>query len=197
MAKQTINLGTAPTGVGGDTPRSAFTKAQSNIDELYAALGAGGNPVALPASLPIAQGGTGGTTAASARSSLGLKSAAIYDAVGTVSTGAIMETAANANGTYTKYADGTLICRGMSAGSYTTANGWTTGLYITASGPNLVFPSAFVVAPTVVPTSIDSAGSYLLPVVQAVSGTSVIILGVSASPTGNSKLGYIAIGRWF
>jgi hypothetical protein len=35
MAKQTINLGTAPTGVGGDTPRSAFIKAQANFDELY------------------------------------------------------------------------------------------------------------------------------------------------------------------
>lgn len=37
MAKQTINLGTTPTGAGGDTPRSAFTKAQSNFDELYQA----------------------------------------------------------------------------------------------------------------------------------------------------------------
>ena len=36
MAKQTIALGTAPTGVGGDTPRSAFTKSQANFDELYA-----------------------------------------------------------------------------------------------------------------------------------------------------------------
>jgi len=36
MSKQTIQLGTAPTGVGGDTPRSAFQKAQSNFDELYA-----------------------------------------------------------------------------------------------------------------------------------------------------------------
>ncbi len=40
MAKQTINLGTAPTGVGGDTPRSAFVKTQSNFDELYAFMAA-------------------------------------------------------------------------------------------------------------------------------------------------------------
>jgi hypothetical protein len=39
MAKQTINLGTAPTGAGGDTPRSAFTKAQANFDELYGITG--------------------------------------------------------------------------------------------------------------------------------------------------------------
>ncbi|MET1070005.1 MAG: hypothetical protein ABWY28_18540 [Pseudomonas prosekii] len=35
MAKQSINLGAAPTGIGGDTPRSAFTKANANFDELY------------------------------------------------------------------------------------------------------------------------------------------------------------------
>lgn len=38
MAKQTINLGSAPTGSGGDTPRSAFTKTQANFDEIYNAL---------------------------------------------------------------------------------------------------------------------------------------------------------------
>lgn len=70
MAQQAILLGTAPTGVGGDTPRSAFSKAQSNFDEVYAALGAAGSPLALPAALPVAKGGTGGTTPALARSAL-------------------------------------------------------------------------------------------------------------------------------
>jgi len=63
MSKQVINLGTAPTGVGGDTPRSAFTKAQSNFDEIYTALGGSGAPVSLPAALPVANGGTGSTHA--------------------------------------------------------------------------------------------------------------------------------------
>ncbi|WP_454710947.1 tail fiber protein [Cupriavidus nantongensis] len=35
MAKQTINLGTAPAGSDGDTVRSAFTKVNGNFDELY------------------------------------------------------------------------------------------------------------------------------------------------------------------
>lgn len=56
MSKQTINLGTVPTGVGGDTPRSAFTKTQSNIDEIYAALGASGSPATLPPALSVAWG---------------------------------------------------------------------------------------------------------------------------------------------
>lgn len=40
MAKQKINQGTAPTGVGGDTFRTGSAKLQANDDELYAHLGA-------------------------------------------------------------------------------------------------------------------------------------------------------------
>ncbi|WP_155740633.1 hypothetical protein [Pseudomonas fluorescens] len=124
MSKQTISLGTAPTGVGGDTPRSAFTKTQSNFDELYAALGASGSPAALPASLPVAQGGTGGTTQVAARSGLGLGTAAVAAILGTVSqsggvpTGAIMEIGSNANGAYFKFANGMLVCTNTLAPSF-------------------------------------------------------------------------------
>lgn len=70
MAKQTINLGTAPTGAGGDTFRAGSAKLQANDDELYAALGASGG--VLPAALPLNKGGTGATTAAAARINLSL-----------------------------------------------------------------------------------------------------------------------------
>lgn len=40
MAKQEINQGTAPTGVGGDTFRSGSAKLQANDNELYTHLGA-------------------------------------------------------------------------------------------------------------------------------------------------------------
>jgi hypothetical protein len=109
MSKQTINLGTAPTGVGGDTPRSAFTKAQSNFDELYTALGASGSPAALPPALPIAKGGTGNATGTATK----LAAAAM---VGTVSqsgglpTGALQEYVTNGNGEAWKFANGLLIC---------------------------------------------------------------------------------------
>ena len=43
MAKQTINLGTAPTGAGGDTFRSGSAKLQANDDEIYNYLGDGTN----------------------------------------------------------------------------------------------------------------------------------------------------------
>jgi len=74
MSKLVINLGTAPTGVGGDTPRSAFTKTQSNFDELYGFLGASGSPLALPPALPVTRGGTGGNSLATARAGIGVRS---------------------------------------------------------------------------------------------------------------------------
>lgn len=79
MAKQTINPGTAPTGVGGDTFRTGSAKLQANDDELYVALGASGG--VLPAALPITKGGTGATTAVAARNNLGLGTVLKSDAV--------------------------------------------------------------------------------------------------------------------
>ena len=70
MAKQTINQGTAPTGVGGDTFRSGSAKLQANDDEIYAALGASDG--VLPAALPVDKGGTGATTIVAAKANLGL-----------------------------------------------------------------------------------------------------------------------------
>lgn len=45
MAKQKINQGTAPTGVGGDTFRTGSAKLQANDDELYTHLGVGSDGV--------------------------------------------------------------------------------------------------------------------------------------------------------
>lgn len=59
MAKQSINLGTAPGGTGGDTARNGFEKCNANFDELY--------PAAMPAN---------DTEKAAARARFGLGSAA-------------------------------------------------------------------------------------------------------------------------
>ncbi len=86
MAKQTINLGTAPTGAGGDDRRSAWLKAISNFNELYAALGAPANgaiPAGIAAAAPI-----NGDPAA----------------------GALMRAGSNANGYYFQFNNGLLIC---------------------------------------------------------------------------------------
>lgn len=80
MAKKSFNAGVAPTGIGGDSNRQANTKWESNFTELYKAMGAvvggvnsGADGAVLPAALPIANGGTGATTAEAAKSNLGLR----------------------------------------------------------------------------------------------------------------------------
>lgn len=80
MAKQTISLGTAPTGAGGDTPRSAFSKVIANTDELYdlataaqstATTAKEGVDVINSGQRTIEQGGTGASTAFQACLNLG------------------------------------------------------------------------------------------------------------------------------
>lgn len=48
MAKQTINLGTAPTGAGGDTFRSTGTKTNANFTEIYDNLAGASGATTLP-----------------------------------------------------------------------------------------------------------------------------------------------------
>jgi hypothetical protein len=195
MAKQTINLGASPTGVGGDTPRSAFTKAQANFDEIYTALGG----PAIPAALPIDRGGTGGATAAAARTSLGLKTAAVVDVLGTVTQaagGAIIETGSNANGTYTKFADGTLICRNISVGPSTTNQGAAPACY--SNAVLFGFPVAFIQVPSVSLAALTANGYFAWAAVEG--GTTTTLTSARlVSPAANmtAYLSYIAVGRWF
>ena len=86
MAKQTINLGTAPSGAGGDDRRSAWFKAVTASTELYTALGAPANgaiPAGIAAAAPI---------------------------IGDPAAGALMRAGSNANGYYFQFNSGLLIC---------------------------------------------------------------------------------------
>lgn len=155
----------------------------------------------LTTALSIAQGGTGAKTAAAARTALGLKTAAVADIVGTVSqaggvpTGAIIERGSNANGEYTRYADGTQECWFMA--SDTTAINAALGSGFRSGGFIWMFPIAFSALPRCIATpfltsctgaaiNASSAAScayvYTAPAVQASSSMSVYLF---------------AKGRWF
>lgn len=175
MAKQTIALGTAPTGVGGDTPRSAFTKAQQNFDELYAA------------------------------DAISYKRTNILGAVaqsGGVPTGAIIERGGTVAGFYVKYADGTLIQWGYAAPIAIAITGLNTGdtgaggVYL--GGYNKTFPMPFSTLPT-------CNGQYVVSgrviwVAQNGDSTYSAVSFFCTSPNAFTAQGtfyWSAIGRWF
>ncbi|MDQ8959552.1 phage tail fiber protein [Acinetobacter baumannii] len=72
MTKQVINVGSAANDGSGTPARTAFQYVNANFSELYDFLTGTTNATTLPAALPIAKGGTGATTAAQARTNLGL-----------------------------------------------------------------------------------------------------------------------------
>ncbi|WP_445572072.1 hypothetical protein [Pseudomonas sp. E102] len=199
MSKQVINLGTAPTGVGGDTPRSAFTKAQSNFDELYAALGASGSPAALPAVIPIAKGGTGNATGTATK----LAAAAMVGTVsqsGGVPTGAIIERGSNTNGSFVKFADGTMICWHLaSLGSIPVTNA-AGGVVYSVAQLGLPFPFPFAGSPSVLISSISSGGLSWISMGSALptsSSTQNYFVLAPVAATIAITVMMIATGRWF
>lgn len=125
------------------------------------------------------------------------------NAVGTVTqsggtpTGAIVESGTNANGSYTKYADGTMICEYQLVASFTTnlafGSIWQSGT------STFTFPVPFVGAvPVVTPTCASSTGALCWVVTSgAASLTGVTVAGVSVINSATTRPGYIAKGRWF
>ena len=102
MAKQTISLGTAPTGAGGDDRRSAWLKANANFDELY----------------QFVDG---------------------------------FQTGANANGSYVKYPDGTMLVTG-----FVTLPAQALSIGVSNTKP---FAAPFVAPPTVVYSCDGASGT--------------------------------------
>ncbi|OFS72069.1 hypothetical protein HMPREF3173_16165, partial [Pseudomonas sp. HMSC08G10] len=136
------------------TPIQGYDKslrdAISSILQQWGSTLAGLGDVSTENVVPVTKGGTGGTTQATARTGLGLKSAAVADILGTVSqsggvpTGAIIEEVSNANGVYVKLASGTMICYGRGSGTTGTEllNHYGGGGITYANVP-IAFPAVF------------------------------------------------------
>ena len=198
------------------------------------------------AALPVAQGGTGGTDAPTARDGLDLGTAATADQttsatdttagrllrvgaghqqldatiyrrgniLGTVSqsggvpTGAVIQRGSNANGAFTRWADGTQICRHeFNAGSATHAGSGTFADPYSTSAHTWSFPAAFAAAPTLALSARLADGS--IPVVNRVfafgfagaSPDNVTAIRAQRANAANASGDVIvhaqAIGRWF
>lgn len=169
MAKQTINLGTAPTGAGGDTNRSAFVKAQANFDEIYGSFYQRSNIV-------------GTVTQTSG-----------------VVTGAVIETGSNTNGRYTRFADGTMICQSTGVlSAQIPANAQGDGVpsgKVSINFPASFLDSKYTFYASAYPLgSWDHFGCISSNASSAKVATAFIRNGATAQ---TFTISYIAVGRWY
>lgn len=110
------------------------------------------------------------------------------NALGTVSqtsgvpTGALQERVAGVTSTYSRYADGTQICRARLNGGSSTIN-WT-------------FPAQFASAPAVVATADNSEARFVAVDNVTTSGADIIAYRDDGDPSNTSR-NVIAIGGWF
>ena len=141
-------------------------------------------------------------TPADARTSLGLKSAALADIVGTVSqsggvpTGAIIEIGFNANGEYVRFANGTQICRfGVSVNAALSVP--YLGAYV-SEWITWTFPAAFISRPNVTVTPRDDSALFGFVAAGGNGGGENIRLGVMTSQGAIARAAnLVAVGRWF
>ena len=116
----------------------------------------------------------------------------------TLASGAIIERGSNANGEYTKYADGTMTCHqelatGVMSSSFNNRKGSTSGVMYRSSA-GWTFPAAFVAAPRAVATSpIGGAG---FTEFAAASTTAVTVYPYTDVSGNSATVNIIALGRW-
>ncbi|MBS7601075.1 hypothetical protein [Pseudomonas sp. RC2C2] len=155
----------------------------------------------MTTALSLEQGGTGGKTAAAARTGLGLKRAAVADIVGAVSqsagipTGAIMEqgSAGGPTNRFIKYADGTMVCYYYLDLGEVAPNA--------VNGGTWYFPAVFAAGPVVSVTAgtVGGGGYDINAGLGDVPSTSAASVAARNSNL-TSKYVYLSLtayGRWF
>lgn len=112
-----------------------------------------------------------------------------------VPTGAIIETGSNANGTFIKYADGTMICRGNQTitSAISTGNG-----NIFYGSTSVTYAATFSSAPSVTVSAARSAQTIWASTVSpGTSSCSIYLFSGVSLASGSNEVSHIAIGRWF
>ena len=116
----------------------------------------------------------------------------LEDAASPIASGGIIERGSNANGEYTKFADGTLICTAKKGVAYETANFTNSTLW--------VFPSQFSTAPKLTIQGGLAGSGTIVCVETSNSTTACTFRGYSIhNPLDNDSAGYvslIAVGTW-
>lgn len=165
--------------------------------------------------VPVALGGTGAATAAGARTSLGLGSAAVRPALGStgalysrdsilgtvsqssgVPTGAVIDRGSNANGEYVRFADGTQICWAGRALTVTTAAAGS--IHVDGSPANglWAYPAAFISSPNT-HCNARHGGMWANALVATANSVTSVVMSTVARSSVAVNVAFTAIGRWF
>lgn len=119
--------------------------------------------------------------------------------IGGLPTGAIIETGSNGNGTYTKFADGTMIC--SQHAEFTNQTFGTRGGIGVSTGWSWTFPTPFIAAPRVFVTGVAPSnldGPYWgAPYVIGNSSATIAMMAPAAASNVSLGTDRMAIGRWF
>lgn len=125
------------------------------------------------------------------------------DILGTVSqsggvpTGAIIETGVNANGRYTRFADGTQICTFVIPSSSLPAIDTASGSVFRYANEQLWnFPASFVSTDIFVSASCRRAGAFWANA-RVISKNGIGFYLLSSSSTTSAIVDLFAIGRWY
>lgn len=186
-------------GSYGLAPLQGYVKESADrlrqLVDQYGSTLAGLGSVSTENVVPVAKGGTGGTTPGEARAGLGLKNGAIFDVVGNVGSGggtAIIERGQNSNGAYTLYADGTLIQWG-SMSTAAIASGDYAGKTITF--PVQFFDNSYGFSAVAQPTASNDHYGIIGYSSRLAGSIGAVIRNNAAAQAFN--VAWIAIGRKF
>ncbi|RUB90769.1 phage tail protein [Pseudomonas aeruginosa] len=165
--------------------------------------------------VPLALGGTGAATAAGARTSLGLGSAAIRSALGStgalysrdsilgavsqssgVPTGAVIDRGSNANGEYVRFADGTQVCWAERALTVTTAAAGSIHVDGAPANGLWAYPATFSSPPNT-HCNARHGGMWANALVATQNSVTSIVMSTVARSSVAVNVAFTAIGRWF
>lgn len=150
--------------------------------------------------LPVSLGGTGATTAAAARTNLGLGAAAVAAILGTVSqsggvpTGAIIQRGSNANGEFVRFADGTQVCLANRSEVINVAAGGVQNL------PDWTYPATFASITFASASMSNAGGDAILANLYVGNGTVATpqLKNIYTSTISTSAgVYYFVWGKWF